>query len=70
MARPLIGRGAKWKPSATLIVMGRRGFGEDGIFFDHLADCQDKLHHKSCRGRWRGAVSLGYGLDGKRLRRK
>lgn len=50
--------------------MGRRGFGEDGIYFDHLADCQDKLHHRSCRGRWRGAVSLGYGLDGKRLRRK
>lgn len=34
------------------------------------ADCQDKLHHRSCRGRWRSAVSLGYGLDGKRLRRK
>jgi hypothetical protein len=45
-------------------------FGEDGIYFDHLADCQDKLHHRSCRGRWRAAVSVGYGLDGKRLRRK
>jgi integrase len=45
-------------------------FGEDGIYFDHLSDCQDKLHHRSCRGRWRAAVSVGYGLDGKRLRRK
>ena len=27
-------------------------------------------HHKGCPGRWRGAVSLGYGPDGKRIRRK
>jgi hypothetical protein len=29
-----------------------------------------KLYRKSCRGRWRGAIPLGYGLGGKRLRRQ
>jgi len=29
-----------------------------------------KGHHRGCSGRWRGAVSLGYGPDGKRIRRK
>jgi integrase len=27
-------------------------------------------HHKGCPGRWRGAVSLGFGPGGKRIRRK
>ena len=36
----------------------RRGFGEDGIYLD------------AARNRYMGAVSLGYGLDGKRIRRK
>ena len=27
-------------------------------------------HHKTCSGRWRGVVSLGYGAGGKRIRRK
>jgi len=36
----------------------RRGFGEDGIYFD------------AARNRYMGAVSLGYGPDGKRIRRK
>ena len=36
----------------------RRGFGEDGIYFD------------AARNRYMGAVSLGYGPDGKRMRRK
>ncbi len=70
MAGPPIGRGAKVGAKRYPCVMSKRGFGEDGIYFDHLAECQDHLHHKSCRGRWRGAISLGYGLDGKRLRRK
>jgi hypothetical protein len=38
----------------------RRGYGEDGIYFDH----RDSAHHKTCPGRWRGVVSLGYGADG------
>ena len=50
--------------------MGRRGFREDAIYFDHSGDCRDTRHHKGCPGRWRGAVSLGYGPDGKRVRRK
>ncbi len=50
--------------------MGRRGFREDAIYFDHSGDCRDERHHKGCPGRWRGAVSLGYGADGKRIRRK
>jgi hypothetical protein len=53
-----------------LVVIVKRGFGEDGIYFDHIAECQGKPHHKCCRGRWLGAISLGYGLDGKRQRRK
>src|SRR5690242_8795413 len=48
----------------------RRGYGEDGIYFDHRADCRDSTHHKTCSGRWRGVVSLGYAADGKRIRKK
>jgi hypothetical protein len=44
----------------------RRGYGEDGIYVDH----RDSAHHKTCSGRWRGAVSLGYAADGKRIRKK
>jgi integrase len=36
----------------------RRGFGEDGIYLD------------AARNRYMGAVSIGYGPDGKRFRRK
>jgi integrase len=50
--------------------MARRGFGDDAIYFDHSGECRDARHHKGCSGRWRGAVSLGYGPDGKRIRRK
>ena len=48
----------------------RRGYGEDGIYFDHRDDCRDSAHHKTCSGRWRGVVSLGYAADGKRIRKK
>ena len=48
----------------------RRGYGEDGIYFDHRADCRDSAHHKTCSGRWRGVVSLGYAADRKRIRKK
>jgi integrase len=50
--------------------MARRGYGEDGIYFDHTADCRDSAHHRGCAGRWRGVVSLGFGPDGKRIRKK
>ena len=48
----------------------RRGYGDDGIYFDHRADRRDSAHHKTCSGRWRGVVSLGFDADGKRIRRK
>ncbi len=48
----------------------RRGYGEDSIYFDHASECRDTQHHRGCRGRWRGSVSLGFGPDGKRVRRK
>src|SRR5215472_10682394 len=48
----------------------RRGYGEDGIYFDHRGDCRDSAHHKICTGRWRGVVSLGFDADGKRIRKK
>jgi integrase len=59
-----------WEPSVTLPSMSRRGFRDDAIYFDHSGDCRDARSHKGCPGRWRGAVSLGYGPDGKRIRRK
>ncbi len=48
----------------------RRGWGEDGIFFEHAASCRDRQRHQRCQGRWRGVVSLGSGPDGRRIRRK
>jgi hypothetical protein len=48
----------------------RRGYGEDGIYFDHRGDCRDSANHRPCAGRWRGVVSLGFGADGKRVRKK
>ena len=48
----------------------RRGWGEDGIFFEHTGPCRDSDRHRHCPGRWRGVVSLGFGPDGKRIRRK
>ena len=46
----------------------RRGYGEDGIYFDHRGDCRDSTHHETCSGRWRGVVSLGFDAGGKRIR--
>ena len=48
----------------------RRAWGEDGIFFEHDAPCRDSDRHRHCEGRWRGVVSLGFGPDGRRIRRK
>jgi integrase len=48
----------------------RRGWGQDGIFFEHDAPCRDADRHRHCEGRWRGVISLGFGPDGKRIRRK
>lgn len=48
----------------------RRGYGEDGIYFDHRGDCRDSAYHRACIWRWRGVVSLGFGADGKRVGRK
>jgi integrase len=50
--------------------MSRRGWGDDGIYFDHRAECADAVNHKGCSGRWRGVVSLGFGPDGTRMRKK
>jgi hypothetical protein len=61
--------GAKLRASG-MAGASRRGYGEDGIYFDHRDDCRDSAHHKTCAGRWRGAVSLGYAADGKRIRKK
>ncbi len=48
----------------------RRGWGEDRIFFERTGLCRDSDRHGNCPGRWRGVISLGYGPDGKRIRRK
>ncbi len=34
------------------------------------ASAHDNRHHKGCPGRWRGVVSLGFSVDGKRRRKK
>jgi integrase len=49
---------------------GRRGWGEDSIYFDHSGECRDPDNHRHCPGRWRGVVSLKSGPDGKRRRKK
>lgn len=56
----------------TLAPMTRRGHNEDGVYFDHAnaGECRDERYHRNCAGRWRGAISLGVGSDGRRLRRK
>jgi integrase len=48
----------------------RRGRSEDSIYFDHDAPCREPKDHKRCSGSWRGAVSLGFGPGGDRMRRK
>jgi len=48
----------------------RRGYRDDGIYFDHRSDCRDSAQHRTCSGRWRGVVSLGFSADGTRIRRK
>jgi integrase len=49
---------------------GRRGWGEDSVYFDHSGECLDADKHRHCPGRWRGVVSLGFGPEGRRLRKK
>ena len=50
----------------------RRGRAEDSICFEHhsrcVADPDDQLH-KPCHRRSRASASLGFGPDGKRIRR-
>jgi integrase len=49
---------------------GRRGWGEDSIYFDHSGECRDPDNHRHYAGRWRGVVSLKSGPEGKRRRKK
>jgi integrase len=49
---------------------GRRGWGEDSIYFDHSGECRDPVNHRHCPGRWRGVISLKSGPDGNRRRKK
>ncbi len=49
---------------------GRRGWGEDSLYFDHSGECRDPETHRHCAGRWRGVVSLKPGPDGQRRRKK
>ena len=48
----------------------RRGWREDGVFFEHNSPCRDSDRHRHCDGRWRGVISLGFDADGRRIRRK
>src|SRR5215469_16874994 len=42
----------------------------DAVYFDHIGPCTDPARHRNCPGRWRGVISLGFGPDGRRIRRK
>jgi hypothetical protein len=48
----------------------RRGRSEDCIYCDYTAPCRGPDEHRRCAGSWRGVVWLGYGPDGRRIRRK
>lgn len=48
----------------------RRSKGDDGIYFEHAGPCRDATRHRRCPGRWRGEVTIGYGPDGRRQRRR
>jgi integrase len=48
----------------------RRSKGDSSIYFEHAGPCRDVTRHRRCTGGWRGEVCLGYGPDGKRLRRR
>jgi integrase len=48
----------------------RRRRGEDGISFEHRGSCRDPERHRHCPGLWRGELTIGYGEDGRRERRK
>jgi hypothetical protein len=41
--------GAKSRNS-TMAGASRRGYGEDGIYFDRRGDCRDSALHKTCSG--------------------
>ena len=57
-------------PGTIEAMSSRRGWREDGIFFEHDGPCRDSDRHRHCEGRWRGVVSLGFAADGRRIRRK
>ena len=48
----------------------RRRRGEDGISFEHRGSCRDPERHRHCPGLWRGELTIRYGDDGRRERRK
>ena len=58
------------RAGALPAMAGRRGWGEDSIYFDHSGECRDPETHRHCPGRWRGVVSLKPGPDGQRRREK
>jgi hypothetical protein len=73
LVRIMVGAIPVTKRSANLYaaaMTGRRGWGEDSIYFDHSGDCRDPETHRHCPGRWRGVVSLKPGPDGQRRRKK
>ncbi len=47
----------------------KQGQGQTSVYFSHTGPCRDPEDHRHCPGRWRGAISLGFGPGGKRLRK-
>jgi hypothetical protein len=50
--------------------VARRSRSDDSVYDDHKAPCRDPDAHRRCSGIWRGVISLGYGPDGRRIRRR
>jgi hypothetical protein len=44
--------------------------GPGRVFFEHHAAWRDSHRRRQCEGRWQGVISLGFGPDGRRVRRK
>jgi hypothetical protein len=50
----------------------RRGRGEDAVYYEHHtgSERRDSRYHRSCSGRWRGKIALGWSGNGRRIRKR
>jgi len=60
------------KACSPKVYFARMATSVRGVSFEHKkgTECTDPRWHRHCQGRFRGSVSLGFGPDGKRIRRR